>query len=217
MKRILFILGLGLLSGSSLAAQTVVASNLSNAQNGGTITRNANAFLAASFTTGSNVNGYTLDSVTLLFSSVSGTINDFAVQIRNNDTVSYSGGVPGTVVATLSGATAPPSNSTGTWNGANLSLAADTKYWVSWGFTSGNGYANIPMTTDASSTGTWNLGDYYGTSSNGGTTWYSSQPNVYIPLLSLSASAVPEPSTWAAVFGLCALGAAVWRRRKATT
>ena len=70
---------------------------------------------------------------------------------------------------------------------------------------SGTGFT--PISQDYSFTGAG--GFYVGPSS-----WQGTGGNVIFDNFSYSASAIPEPSTYAAIFGTAALGFAVWRRRR---
>lgn len=72
---------------------------------------------------------------------------------------------------------------------------------------SGSGFATITQAYSFAASG----GFYVGPSS-----WQGTGGNVIFDNLSYSTSAIPEPSTYAAIFGSAALGLAAWRRRRAS-
>ncbi len=86
--------------------------------------------------------------------------------------------------------------------GSGVVLAPNTYYWVynstsqQIGNTIGNAYAN---------------GFYYSSSASG--TNYTMNIGGTDATFAVTASAIPEPSTYAALAGLAALGLAAWRRR----
>lgn len=178
-------------------------SNLAAGALGG-ITRAQNQFIGQAFTTGTGA-GFHLDHVTLGFGSGTGPMN-FSVTLRANT----GGNLPGEVLATLSG---PTTVSSGLLNysAEGVTLDPETMYWVTWGFTSGTG--NFLTNTGSGVTeGAWTLYNRYAVSFND-TTWFESSQGYYMQF-AVAATAIPEPSTYAALAGLAALGLALWRRQK---
>lgn len=206
------LLAIGLLG--TAQAQTVMLSNLAGTSYAGYAnTRNEsdgtlNTANAGSFTTGSEAT--VLNSLSLL--GVSGSGTDFSVELYSD-----SGNLPGTLLETLSGPTSPTSAST-TYvytSGGSLTLSANTTYWwvttVPTGTTAANFNSNyVTNSADVAADG-WSIGRYaYQT--NGGA-WSNGTGRSM--QFSVSTSAIPEPSTYAALFGAAALGLAAYRRRLA--
>ena len=161
--------------------------------------------LAQGFTTGNNTSFLTLQSVIL------GLFADVGVPSRTVSLYTNNAGVPGTEVA-VSSAVAVGATGKYTFNFANVSLSANTGYWivpqneVSWHL---NSDVSVPSVQNASGY------SYLGTSAKtfaSGNSWDSSGLTQY----SLSVQAVPEPSTYAlAALGLGVAGIVRARRRKA--
>ena len=115
-----------------------------------------------SFTTGSNSNGYTLQSVTAKFGAKSGSPAAIRVEIY-----SQSGSNPGSSVATLSGSDPDTAGDyTYTCSGSGCDLSASTTYYLvmsapgsptdatySWSSTQSDGQTNAPSNAG------WSIGD----------------------------------------------------------
>jgi hypothetical protein len=173
---------------------------------GGTTTRSSGQRLGQSFTTSGYTTQFRLDEVSLGMSA--GTYSNFTVTLHANG----SNNQPGTVLATLAG----PSTYAGTqptFTASEVLLDPSTTYWVTWGFT---GTGDYQMSVAGAPEGLWVVGDRYVGSSDNGASWFVSSPGNYyaISISGSAVSAIPEPSTYAVLAGLGALGLALWRRRK---
>jgi hypothetical protein len=166
----------------------------------------AGKFIAQSFTTSASANPFRLSSVSLPISSGYG-INDFTVRIQEDLS-----GLPGAVVGTLTGTSSPTTGQFDFVSGS-LNLDASTTYWITWGFTSGSGQFGSPQMAGTAGTGDWTFGNSTA-SSDAGASWFGPNPGYSYQISIQAMSAVPEPSTYAALLGALALGLAIWRRRK---
>lgn len=189
-------------------AQTVVAiSNLSEA-NGGAITVNntETALLAQSFTTGSTA--MTLDFISPRFDTNLATA--FTLSLYSNAST-----IPGTSIEQLTGTTTPNSSTTYDFTSGGTILAANTTYWLVASAATSTHQAFLSYTTSTSFTSPdgWTLGGIRSTT-NSGINWNNFNEGQVIRF-SVNASPVPEPSTYAAIFGVLALGFAAWQRRRA--
>lgn len=120
----------------------------------------------------------------------------------------------------LTGTANPSTAGSYTFTAASQVLAANTTYWIVAGVSSGAGSYRWNASTAAGfyETAFTTQPDAFAASNDGGTSWSVStgaSSNPY--LFSVSAVAVPEPSTYAALAGVAALGLALWRRRRTTT
>ncbi|MBP6508323.1 MAG: PEP-CTERM sorting domain-containing protein [Opitutaceae bacterium] len=170
----------------------------------GTVYRSANQFIAQSFITDSSSAQFQLSMVTLPIVSGSG-MTDFTVQIRND----LSGG-PGSLVGTLTGSTSPTNGPYDFVNGSML-LDASTTYWVTWGASSGD--FGSPQMTGNMGSGDWALGNYTN-SYNDGANWYGPSSGYSYQISIQGISPVPEPSTYALLFGALIFGFVAWHRRR---
>jgi hypothetical protein len=199
----------GLVCGTVGHAQTVVISNLSSTRSS-QVSISATAYQAAPFTTDSS-SSYSLNSVTLGMAAATNAGGSFFVAI-------YSGATQPTALVTngqLSGNSNPATAGNYSFTaGASVLLAPSTTYWVVAGVTSGVGVYKWQInTTDAFSTSTWlQVPDGFGHSVNAGVSW-STGTTTTPQVFELSATAIPEPSTYVALFGLTALSFAAYRKR----
>lgn len=195
--------------GSNAALADVVFGNLGASGTTGALSNISAAItgtekMAQVFTTSSGTNER-LSSITLgAFSSVGATL---ALEVFNSN-----GSAPGTSFATSTNTNTLGTNTNGalvTWSFNNVLMQPNTSYWIvpssglSWNFRD-----NFAAPTPQNSSGYAYVSSY--SSSNGGATWGSigSQP------LTVSVTAVPEPSTYAlAAIGFGVAGFARWRRR----
>ncbi len=197
-------------------AQTVMVSNLTETSNGTVpvsyrppdFEDSASRYsAAASFTTGTAATS--LANVTINLGGGSGS--DFSVSLYSNTNNN-----PGSLLATLSGPTAPTTSGHFVYTPTSLlALAANTTYWwvasvpVSSSTISFN-IRSTASTAETSSTG-WTIGDTWRQQPISGAYNSATGPLMF----SVAASAIPEPSTYAALAGLVALGFAVYRRKRA--
>lgn len=168
------------------------------------------AWWASSFTTHSETS-YTLNSVSLKFSAAANTSGNFFVRLYSNNS-----GVPGSSLETLSGTANPSSATTYSFTSTGTTLSAGTRYWLVAGVTSGAGDYKWDWTNSTAQNSvegqSWGIGDDdVHTSTNSGSSWVFDGAAMQF---SVNATAVPEPGTYAALFGLAALGVVAWRRRK---
>jgi hypothetical protein len=188
------------------SAQTVYLSSLSSPNDGGTIYRDNTSFIGQRFTTDASAASFTLNSVSLAIAGAY-EINDFTVSLMTDS----GSNTPGALIGTLTGSISPTGSGTFDYTTTGINLVAGTSYWVTMGFTSGAGYFGSPRTTDLSgATGPWTL--------NGRATTFAGNWSYYggdNALMSITATPIPEPSTYAALAGLLALGLVVYRRRRA--
>jgi hypothetical protein len=183
----------------------VTTSNLGNAYNGGYAVSNVAGGIRAtgSFTT--DAFSYTLDSVTIDISSLGGSIGFYAQIFSDN------GGVPGSLLSGGSLVGPPNPSSLATYMpSAALAFSPNTTYWLVTGATAGD--ATINTTSNPAESGPWQLGNT-AYSSIGGGAWGTGGSSVLFFSVTASASAIPEPSTYAAIAGATMLGFVIWRRR----
>lgn len=195
-----------------LHAQTVVVSNTAESTGGSAGALKASGFMGVdqwgggSFTTGATA--MNLDSVILDFLSVS-NVPGLQLSIYSN-----ASDRPGVSLAVLGSATtidagnliyafAPTST---------LALQPTTTYWWISNYVS-DGQYSVGMTASTNETSAfgWTIGNGLVQSSNGGTSW--NVDTLYTMQFSVAASAVPEPSTYAAILGAAALVLAGVKRR----
>lgn len=185
------------------------ASNLGGSL-GSSLSRNANSPAAQRFTTDASSAQFSLDAVTMRLSAT-GIVDDFSVTIMTNSGSNF----PDQVVGVLTGPTSISSFGDYTFTASNLVLDASTSYWVEASFTEGAGYTTY-FTTAGLAEGDWSV--VGGIAAHAGGSWFNATSNPLLISLEASAmSAIPEPSTYAALAGLAALGATLWRRRTPRT
>lgn len=216
---IVLLAGLALSAGSNLARAQTVVSNLLNEGTPSTTIISETKWTASSFTTDSSAASFALSSVTLRMRNAT-VDNTFFAGFR---VAIYSNGgdnKPGTLLASFSagdsGTGEPVTAGDYVYSLAGTTLAANTTYWTvvavvasqPLGVYNGNLLSN--NTVDAGST--WTLGKY-SLSDDAGATWGFASNGGMMMSIQASASAIPEPSTYAAMAGLGVLGLAVWRRR----
>lgn len=188
-----------------VGAQTVIVSNLTATSNG-TLSISTTQSVAGGFTTGSTSSAF--NGVTIALGSASGASSVFTVALYSSTS-----GLPGTLLQTLSGPSSPQPAGNYTYTvDTPLTLAPGTTYfWV--------GSLASPSSTDRrrslttaslsqTSSDGWTINDSYYAKSSSGTWNTGSTPSMF----SVSISAIPEPSTYAALAGAAMLGFACYRR-----
>jgi hypothetical protein len=161
----------------------------------------ANDYWAGSrFITDGSSPGFTLQSITVGLANAEGG-GGFFVAIFSD-----AGGQPGIALETLSGSEDPLSEGDYEYASSGISLAPNSSYWVVAGIQETGGTFNWKAGgSQFSFTGPWTIpsNDTYITSfPEGGSTWNTSFNNDGFPFLfSVSAVAVPEPSTTAFLSG----------------
>jgi hypothetical protein len=186
-------------------------SNLGQASTG-SVAVASDSWVAAAFRTGTNVPGYSLDSIQLAMTAASGTPSGFTVMVYSN--VPPVGVGPGGSLATLNGSLDPVASGIYTYTPAGtLTLWPFTAYYIV--LTAGTAIANgenewsLAATNAYNPNAGWEAGGTW--TSSDGSSWHSSTLR-YLQF-AINGTPVPEPST----LGLLALGGLVLvrHRRKA--
>jgi hypothetical protein len=176
-------------------------------------------WLAAGFFTGTNADGYVLDSVQLALADGSGSPSGFTAMIYAQNHIIPGAVLPGSSLGTLNGSLNPVTSGIYTYTPASsLALSPSTPYFIV--LTAGTTVANGAYWWNQSafppgSTGVWGADNAVLHSSDGISDWFSDPyPYPYSGLaqFSITATAVPEPRVLSlfALGGLCFL----WRRRR---
>lgn len=187
---------------SEVAFAQVTTTNLGAGGRGNESVR-ANNWLGQAFTTDGL--SYTLDSVTLQFGTATATGGQFFAAV-----FSANGNNPGTLLETLTGSTSPSGAASYTFTSTGLSLSANTTYHLVTGVTGGLGdfsWQSVSLATGV--TGPWTFPNYFTASTNQGGGWSQTGAKM---VMSVTATAVPEPGITSLLAGLCGLSAVAWRR-----
>jgi hypothetical protein len=174
-----------------------------------------NTFFGQRFTTSADISslqgagGMTSLSVSVIIQSATAYVP--RVEIRNE-----SADLPGaTVLSTFSyggGAITAASPATYLFTG-NVALNGGTSYWLTFSAVSGTAY--LPRGDDGFYDGAWT--NYVVYVSGGAPGSMETGEGYALMTMTASATAVPEPATYALGAGLFSIGLAVYRRRKART
>lgn len=196
------------LAAPALKGQAVFADNLG--QTSIATVQTLNNFTGTQFTTDASAASFVLTNVTLKITAVLATGGTFVVKIYSN-----SAGKPSVSLGTLSGST-PTTSGNFAYTTGGINLSASTPYWVVIEGT-GVGQYQQSATSSPTVTGGWSISSGSAFSSDSGVSWVNSDAFGYRTQVSLSATAVPEPSTYAVLAGALSLGYVAWRRRRAIT
>ena len=197
----------GLLLPEQMPAQgTIYLSNLAQ-PSGGSVAVASDSWLAQRFLTGTNLDGYALNSIQLLMNQASGSPSGFTVSLST-----FNSGVPGSSLDSLSGL-APSTAGIFTYTASSVSLLPSTLYFIVVTATTpiaeGSYYWSKANASSFSSSDGWSLADFY-SSSTDGSNW---QLHRLFPLqFAVDATAVPEPGRYA-LAGLGLVWLSFWRRQ----
>ncbi len=215
----LLIAALAFASTGQLGAQTAVSNfgqgsggtaNIGFASNGAAERR------VFSFTTGANVGGYDFTSFTLGFTGTVGSPGSLVVGLYSAFDSSNAGSPTG-LVTNLSLTSGNLTSVNSAVFSGSTTLAASTSYYLLLSASSASSSGNYftyrtaaNLNEDSGGLAGWTIGNA-GYSALGGNSWDSAGGGA---MMSIQASAIPEPSTYAAIAGAAMLGLAVWQRRR---
>jgi hypothetical protein len=186
----------------SISQGTTYISNLQNQPQTHTSV-GSDSWMAAYFNTGSNTNGYILNSIQLLMGNSTGSASGMVVSLY---TLNVNGFVPETNLGTLSG-TDPTSAGTYTFSSSSISLSPSSRYFIvlksgtpvsTGAFTWGIGSGGFSVADG------WSPGGSYIYSADG-LNWLGYRPNPF--QYAINATAIPEPATTSLIaIGVITLG-----------
>ncbi len=198
MKKIIITMVIGLLTQQLTQAQGTVYFSSLNLTLTGSHPIGSDSWLAAGFGTGNNVGGFVLNSVQLGMIDASGSPNGFTVMIYSQSP--FGGAIlPGNSLGALDGSANPSTAGIYTYTPtANIFLSANTGYFVvlTAGTTVANGaYSWSESAFPPSSSGGWGAAINGVLGSSNGTSGWSYTPYLGIAQFSITATAIPEPSS----------------------
>jgi hypothetical protein len=216
MKKIIIMFVVGLLTQQITQAQgTVYLSNLGQTSIGSE-TVGSDSWRAAAFETGNNTSGYTLNSVQLAMTVVSGSPDEFAVMLyaqSGNPSSTF----PGSSIDSLSGSANPSVGGIYTYIAPDVTLSPNTFYFIV--ITAGTAVANGAYEWSYVNVNSYNQSGGWSSLGSG---WTSSDGSSWnriagAPQYAITATAIPEPST----VSLILLGSGIFiyvrnRNKKAT-
>ncbi len=170
-------------------------SNLEQSPNGSSPV-GSDSWLAAFFVTGTNLGGYTLDSIQMSLTNGMGSPSDFTAMLYSSR-MGVLGPQPSNSIATLNGSLNPVTSGVYTYTpGSTTALTPNTAYYIV--VTAGTAIASgsyqwNTTTVPANLNGGWQAGGFF--QSMNGPTWLNTFTGS--PQFAIWATGVPEPSTWA--------------------
>jgi hypothetical protein len=198
--------------GSRLSAQTAISTLAAGSTGTAYVGSSSGDFrsLVWDFSTGSTAASFSLTGVTVDFGSVNGSPTGLALALYDDYTVVSNAGTLGNLVTTFSTPTVT-GNGLFTFSGIGT-LSASTTYYLqlTTDVLTGTNLYNINMADGTSLTGLAGWGADFSYISQGG--YINTQGGS--PRFSVQASAVPEPSSYAMLVGLGAVGVVAGRRRR---
>jgi hypothetical protein len=210
----IILLTVGLLLPLMVQAQgTLYVSNLGQTPTGSAAI-GSDSWIAQQFYTGTNADGYVLNSVQLLMDAASGSPSGFTVSIYSFNNSNYG---PGSNLGSLSGSD-PAAGGVFTYTASGLTLSPSTAYFIvqtsampvaqgAYVWSAANG-ANGTEGSDL-----WAIDGSYASSSDGSSWTVYDGRGEDVFQMAIYATAVPEPTTLAlAGLGLACLS--FWRRRQ---
>jgi hypothetical protein len=219
----LLLAGVALSSALPAHAQTAI-SNLGQGVSAGVgvigrVGGGENHRYAFSFTTGSSTATFDFTSVTMAFQAGQGSPTLAVGLYSSFAPATVAGG--GTLLTNLSLSSGNPLAAGNAVFSGTATLAASTQYFLVFdaGTQSAGNVATFstPSTylEDSGGLPGWSIGDsaYHSFPSQSGT-WSSTGTVAMFSVQASEVSVIPEPSTYAAMFGAAALGLAVWQRRR---
>jgi hypothetical protein len=169
------------------------------------------AWVAQSFTTGTNAVGYVLNTVQIAMSPASGSPNRLSVLLY-----SANGAYPGDVLMSLSGPNNPSAGGVISFTASDFALLPANTYWIvltaESPLSAGAYTANIASFFGYAASDGWWTDRYYAESVNG-SRWSVSPVGVDLQF-AVGATAVPEPTSLAllSLAGLCHVARSLKRR-----
>ncbi|HEY5042102.1 MAG TPA: PEP-CTERM sorting domain-containing protein [Verrucomicrobiae bacterium] len=200
---------------SILDAQGIVyVSNLGDTPTGSAAV-GSDSWIAQTFITGTNVDGYSLSSVELLLNTPSGNPSGFSISVYsisgNSQTPTFPGAVPQVSIGSFSG---PDPTTAGIFDYTTpgIALSASTWYVVLVTATTPiNQGAYIWSAANSITTGSFDIENSYFSSHDGSSWTWVPRQNIF--QMAIYASPIPEPETGAMlVLGMAAFG--IWRLRR---
>lgn len=182
----------GLIALSAIRAQGILRVSNQEQAATGSMDIGSDSWLAQNFGTGTNPNGYILNSVQILMGAPSGNPTSFSVHLY-----ARSGNDPGTSLGSLTGPE-PTNGGILTYTTPGIVLSPSTLYFVVATAASPVAQGAYNWSASAGPSGLssdgWGINGWY-THSSDGLSWQMSRQ--YTFQMAVYASVVPEPSAWA--------------------
>jgi hypothetical protein len=190
---------------------TLYVSNIDQPSTGGSAI-GSDLWIAHAFNTGTNPDGYYLDSVELLTMPASGDPSGFSVSVYTSSAPNRFS-PPGTIIGGLIGVD-PEIGGAFRYDASSLPLAPSTIYFlvVSSDTPTSEGAFHLDTVATGRTSGLegWVIENYYYNSIDG-LNWQTARE--FSPKIGIYATPVPEPAAYALIFGGLALAGALIRRR----